>query len=64
MRQKPNSRLAALLDAAKPDPALSRQQDREANVTELQRLCYEVGARAKRRGLTEKKLNLLLADDD
>jgi hypothetical protein len=34
------------------------------NIAELDRLARRVSARAKRRGLTEEKLEKLLADED
>ena len=72
-------RLAELLDAAQREPVVIRRQKRDvavvmspqeydrlrgANVAEFQRFCDRIGARAKRRGLTEKKLQQLLADGD
>lgn len=72
-------RLAELLDAVQREPVVIRRQKRDVavvmspqaydrlrrvNVAELQRFADRVGARAKRRGLTEKKLQQLLADDD
>ncbi len=71
-------RLAALLDAAQSEPVTIRRQKREIavvlspaeyrrlralNVAEFQRYADLVGARAKARGLTEKKLRRLLAAD-
>jgi hypothetical protein len=68
-------RVAKLLDAARK--GLSRHRDiglatspgdqqrlRKANAEELQLLCDRIGARAKRRGLTEEKLNRFLSDED
>jgi prevent-host-death family protein len=72
-------RLAELLDAAQSEPVVIRRQQRDvaivmspreydrlrgANIAELQRFCDRIGARAKKRGLTEEKLQQLLADDD
>jgi prevent-host-death family protein len=72
-------RLAELLDAAQSEPVVIRRQKRDVavvispkeydrlralNVAELERLCNRISARAKRRGLTEEKLEKLLADDD
>ncbi len=73
-------RLAELLDAAQRQPrddpsaksgtSQSSCRPREyrrlrgLNVAELERLCRRIGARAKRRGLTEEKLQELLADGD
>ncbi len=72
-------RLAELLDAAQSEPVVIRRQQRDvaivmspreydrlrgANIAELQRFCDLIGARAKKRGLTEEKLQQLLADDD
>lgn len=72
-------RLAALLDAAQREPIVIRRQNRDIavvlspaeydrlrglNVAELQEFCDRVGRRAVERGLTEKKLAALLADDD
>jgi hypothetical protein len=37
---------------------------RGLNIAELDRLARRVSARAKRRGLTEEKLEKLLADED
>ena len=72
-------RLAELLDAAQREPVMIRRQKRDVavvmspdeyrrlrglNVAELERLVTRISARAKRRGLTEKKLQGLLADGD
>ena len=72
-------RLAELLDAAQRGPVVIRRQKRKvavvmspeqydrlrgANIAELDRLARRVSARAKRRGLTEEKLEKLLADGD
>jgi prevent-host-death family protein len=72
-------RLAELLDAAQREPVVIRRQKRDVavvmspqeydrlrglNVAELERLVRRVSARAKRRGLTEEKLEKLLADGD
>ncbi|HVT54330.1 MAG TPA: type II toxin-antitoxin system Phd/YefM family antitoxin [Dongiaceae bacterium] len=71
-------RMAELLDTVQREPVVIRRHERDiavvispeaydrlrrANVAELQRLADRVGARAKRRGLTEKKLQQLLDDD-
>jgi prevent-host-death family protein len=72
-------RLAELLDAAQRAPVMIRRQKREIavvmspdeyrrlrglSITELERLTDRIGAQAKRRGLTEEKLQALLADGD
>jgi prevent-host-death family protein len=72
-------RLAELLDAAQREPVVIRRQKRDVavvmspqqydrlrglNLAELDRLAQRVSARAKRRGLTEEKLEKLLADED
>ncbi|HEV7136220.1 MAG TPA: type II toxin-antitoxin system Phd/YefM family antitoxin [Steroidobacteraceae bacterium] len=72
-------RLAALLDAAQREPIVIRRQNRDIavvlssaeydrlrglNVAEFQEFCDRVGRKAVERGLTEKKLTALLADDD
>lgn len=72
-------RLAALLDAAQREPIVIRRQNRDVavvlssaeyerlrglNVAEFQELCDRVGRQAVERGLTEKKLAALLADED
>jgi prevent-host-death family protein len=72
-------RLAELLDAAQREPVMIRRQKRDVavvmspdeyrrlrglNVAELERLVSRISARAKRRGLTEEKLQELLADGD
>jgi prevent-host-death family protein len=72
-------RLAELLDAAQREPVMIRRQKRDVavvmspqqydrlrglNLAELDRLAQRVSARAKRRGLTEEKLEKLLADQD
>ena len=72
-------RLASLLDAAQREPVVIRRQKRDVavllsveeynriralNVAEFQRLCDRIGNRAMSRGLTEKKLAELLADQD
>jgi prevent-host-death family protein len=71
-------RLAELLDAAQREPVVIRRQKRDVavvmspeeykrlralNIAELERLCSRISARAKKRGLTEAKLQELLADD-
>jgi prevent-host-death family protein len=72
-------RLAEVLDAAQHEPVVIRRQKRDVavvmspqqydrlrglNIAELDRLARRVSARAKRRGLTEEKLEKLLADED
>lgn len=71
-------RLAALLDAAQREPIVIRRQKRDVavllspaeydrlrglNVAEFQQFCDRVSRKAAARGLTEKKLTSLLADD-
>lgn len=71
-------RLAELLDTAQRETVMIRRHERDIavvmspqeydrlrglNIAELDRLTRRVSARAKRRGLTEKKLAKLLADD-
>jgi prevent-host-death family protein len=71
-------RLAALLDAAQREPVTIRRHDRDVAVLlsaseyerlqdfraeELDRFCDRISQRARRRGLTEKKLSQILADD-
>jgi prevent-host-death family protein len=71
-------RLAALLDAAQREPVVIRRQKRDVavllsaheydrlraiNVDEFERFCDRIGKRAVRRGLTERKLTKLLADE-
>jgi prevent-host-death family protein len=70
-------RLAALLDTVQREPVTIRRQNREvavvisptdyqrlrgANTEEFQRFCDRVSADAKRRGLTEEKLDKLLSE--
>jgi prevent-host-death family protein len=72
-------RFAEVLDAAQHEPVVIRRQKRDVavvmspqqydrlrglNIAELDRLARRVSARAKRRGLTEEKLEKLLADED
>lgn len=72
-------RLAALLDAAQREPIVIRRQNRDIavvlssaeydrlrglNVAGFQEFCDRIGRKAVERGLTEKKLTALLADDD
>lgn len=72
-------RLAALLDAAQREPIVIRRQNRDVavvlspaeydrlrglNIAEFQQFCDQVGRKAVERGLTEKKLAALLANDD
>lgn len=71
-------RLAALLDAAQREPVVIRRQKRDIavilspqeynrlralNAEEFQQFCDRVGKRAVARGLTERKLAQLLAND-
>ena len=71
-------RLAAVIDAAARQPVVIRRQKRDVavvvsmreyerlvrlNVPELQQFCDKVGAGAKAAGLSEEKLDELLADD-
>lgn len=71
-------RFASLLDAAQREPVTIRRQSREVavvlspgeydrlralNLSELERFCDTVGARAAERGLTEDRLEEILADD-
>jgi prevent-host-death family protein len=70
-------RLAAVLDAAQWEPVTIRRQKRDIavvvsareyerlrglNIEEFQRFCDRIGERAAARGLTEDKLDTLLAD--
>jgi len=70
--------LGAVLDAAQREPVVIRRQKRDVavvlspqefdrlralNAEEFQRFCDRVGRRASERGLTEKKLARLLAND-
>lgn len=72
-------RLAAVLDAAQANPVTIRRRNRDvavvmsakeyqrlrgSNTEELQRFCDAIGNEAAKRGLTEDKLNTLLAADD
>jgi prevent-host-death family protein len=72
-------RLAELLDAAQHEPVVIRRQKRDVavvlspreydrlralNVAEFERFCDRVGQRAAKRGLTQKKLDQILADGD
>lgn len=71
-------RLAALLDAAQREPIVIRRQNRDVavvmsaseyerlralNTEEFQRFCDRVAERAASRGLSEEKLDEILADD-
>ena len=73
------TKLAAMLDAAQTEPIMIRRQNRDAavvispkeyerlrrlNIEEFQEFCDRVGKQAKEKGLTEAKLNELLADDE
>jgi prevent-host-death family protein len=72
-------KLAALLGAAQREPVMIRRQKRDVavllsaeeyervcdlNRKEFQRFADQVGKRAVQRGLTEKKLNEILADEE
>ena len=72
-------RLAALLNAAQRESIVIRRQNREIavvlspaeydrlrglNVAEFQAFCDRAGRKTVERGLTEKKLAQLLANDD
>ncbi|MDN5936567.1 MAG: type II toxin-antitoxin system Phd/YefM family antitoxin [Nitrosospira sp.] len=72
-------RLAAVLDAAQSEPITIRRQKRDVavlissreyqrlrafNVEELQQYCDRIGERAAARGLTEDKLESILAHED
>jgi antitoxin Phd len=71
--------LAALLDAAQREPVMIRRQNRDTavvlspaeydrlrglNAAEFQAFCDRVSRKARARGMTEKKLDALLADND
>lgn len=71
-------RFAAVLDAAQREPVVIRRQKRDVavlmstqeyerlralNIDEFQRLCDRIGERAASRGLTEDKLDTLLAGE-
>ena len=71
-------RLAAILDTAQREPVMIRRQKRDVAVVlsvqeyervcalnreEFQRFCDRVGKNAADRGLTEKKLTDILADE-
>lgn len=71
-------KLAAVIDAAAREPVVIRRQKRDVavvlsmreyerlvrlNVSEFQQFCDKVGSGAETAGLTEEKLNELLADD-
>ena len=71
-------RLAALLDAAQKEPIVIRRQKRDVavllspeeyqrlrgfNTSEFQSFCDHVANRAAARGMTEEKLQAILADD-
>ncbi len=70
-------RLAAVLDAAQTEPVMIRRQNREVavvlspreyerlrgmNISEFEQFCDKVGEQADRRGLTEQKLDEILAE--
>lgn len=72
-------KLAALLDAAQREPVMIRRQKRDVAVVlsaeeyvrvcdlnrkEFQRFTDRVSKRAVQRGLTEKNLNEILADEE
>lgn len=71
-------RFAAVLDAAQREPVVIRRQKRDVavlmstqeyerlralNIDEFQRLCDRIGESAKARGLSEDKLDALLAEE-
>ena len=71
-------KLAAILDAAQREPVVIRRQKRDVavllsaqeydrlralNRDEFERFCDRVGKQATKRGMTEKKLNRILADE-
>jgi len=71
-------RLAALLDAAQREPIMIQRQKRDVavvlspqeydrlralNTAEFQRFCDRVAERAAARGLTEKRVAEILADE-
>lgn len=71
-------KLAAVIDAAAQEPVVIRRQKRDVavvlsmreyerlvrlNVSEFQQFCDKVGRGAKAAGLTQEKLDELLADD-
>jgi len=71
-------RLAAVLDAAQREPVVIRRQRRDVavilsteeydrlrglNTAEFQEFCDRVAGKAAARGLTERKLAVLLGDD-
>lgn len=71
--------MAALLDAAQREPVVIRRHERDVavilsprefdrlralNAAELQRFCDRVAERATARGMTEEKLDEILADAD
>jgi PHD/YefM family antitoxin component YafN of YafNO toxin-antitoxin module len=71
--------LSKLLDLAQSGPIAIRRGNedvaivvaaseyerlRQLSVEEFQRLCDRIGRRAKRRGLTEEKLNAMLSEGD
>lgn len=70
--------LAAVIEAAAREPVVIQRQKRDVavvlspqeyerlvrlNTAEFQRFCDQVGAKAKKAGLTEAKLGELLADE-
>jgi len=71
-------RLAALLDAAQKEPIVIRRQKRDVavllsaeeydrlrgfNAAEFQSFCDRIARQAAERGMTEEKLQAILADD-
>ncbi len=71
-------RLAALLDAAQREPIVIRRQKRDIavvlsaqeyarlralNIAEFDEFCDRIGARARKRGLTPRKLAKILSED-
>lgn len=70
-------RLAAVLDAAQREPVVIRRQKRDVavvmsaqeyerlrglNIDEFQRFCDRIAERAAARGLTQEKLDAMVAD--
>lgn len=70
--------LASVIETARKEPVIIQRQKRDVavvlsveeyerltrlNVAEFQQFCDRIGARAHQAGLTEERLNELLADD-
>lgn len=70
--------LAGVIEAARKEPVMIQRQKRDVavvlspseyqrlvrlNIDEFQRFCDQVGQRAESAGLTQEKLDQLLADD-